>query len=103
MLEGIACLFPWHVRQKQAARRLWKIVAHKEGREESANTDQEARKYALRLSQELICQDVCHQPFESGLVHQTSEQTNQIKFRRRFVPVWDVDLTILFCIDLMVL
>jgi hypothetical protein len=29
----------------------------------------EARKYALRLSQGLICQDVCHQPFESGLIH----------------------------------
>jgi hypothetical protein len=23
----------------------------------------------LRLSQELICQDVCHQPFKSGLIH----------------------------------
>jgi hypothetical protein len=28
----------------------------------------EARKYMLRLSQELICQDVCHQPFKSGLI-----------------------------------
>jgi hypothetical protein len=65
-LEGIARLFPWHGRQKQAARRLWKIVAHKEGRGESANTAQEASKYVLRLSQELICQDVCHQPFKSG-------------------------------------
>jgi hypothetical protein len=29
----------------------------------------EARKYVLRLSKELICQDVCHQLFESGLIH----------------------------------
>jgi hypothetical protein len=49
-LEGIARLFPWHGRQKQAARRLWKILAQKEGREESANTAHEARKYVLRLS-----------------------------------------------------
>jgi hypothetical protein len=54
-LEGIARLFPWHRRQKQAARRLWKIVAHKEGREESANTAQEARKHVLQLSQKLFC------------------------------------------------
>jgi hypothetical protein len=41
----------------------------KEGRGESIETAQEARKYVLRLSQELICQDVCHQPFKSGLNH----------------------------------
>ena len=67
-LVGIAHLFPWHSRQKQAARRLWGIVSRKKG-EESAATVQEVRKYVLRLSQELICQDVCHQPFESGLIH----------------------------------
>jgi hypothetical protein len=54
-LVGIAHPFPWHGRQKQAATRLWKIVAHREGRGESANTAQEARKYVLRLSQELLC------------------------------------------------
>jgi hypothetical protein len=48
-LEGIARLFPWHGRQKQAARTLWRIVAHKGGRSESADTAQEARKYVLRL------------------------------------------------------
>ena len=62
------CLFPWHGRQKEAARRLWKIVS-RENRGESTTTMHEARKYALRLSHGLICQDVCHQPFESGLIH----------------------------------
>jgi superfamily II DNA helicase RecQ len=38
-------------------------------RGEGADTAQEARKYVLRLSQALICQEVCHQPFKSGLVH----------------------------------
>jgi superfamily II DNA/RNA helicase len=68
-LVGIARLFPWHSRQKQAARRLWKIVAHKGGRQESTDTAEEARKYVLRLTQELVCQEVCHQPFKSGLIH----------------------------------
>jgi hypothetical protein len=27
------------------------------------------RKYVIRLTQELICQNVCYQPFESGLIH----------------------------------
>jgi hypothetical protein len=67
-LKGIARLFPWHGRQKQAARRLWRIVSCG-GEGENADTAQEARKYVLRLSEELICQDVCHWPFESGLVH----------------------------------
>jgi hypothetical protein len=54
-LVGIARLFPRHSRQKQAARRLWKIVAHKGGRQESTDTAEEARKYVLRLTQELVC------------------------------------------------
>jgi hypothetical protein len=53
-LVGIACLFPWNGRQKQAARRLWRIVSSRRGGE-SADTAQEARKYVLRLSEELIC------------------------------------------------
>jgi hypothetical protein len=67
-LVGIACLFPWHGTQKQAARRLWRIVSRKGGGE-SADTAREVRKYVLRLSQELIYQDVCHQPFKSGFIH----------------------------------
>jgi hypothetical protein len=67
-LVDIARLFPWHGRQRQAARRLWRIVSRK-GERESADTAQEARKHVLQLSQELFCQDVCHRPFESGLVH----------------------------------
>jgi hypothetical protein len=67
-IVDIARLFAWHGRQKQAARRLWRIVSRK-GEGESANTAQEARKHVLQLSQELFCQDVCHRPFESGLVH----------------------------------
>jgi hypothetical protein len=66
-LVGTARLFPWHGRQKPAARMLWRIVSRKGG--ESANTAQEARKYVLFLSEELISQDVCHKPFESGLIH----------------------------------
>ena len=42
-------------------------------REETADTLQEERKYVLRLSQALICQHVCHQPFESGLVQDDGE------------------------------
>ncbi|KAF2030179.1 hypothetical protein EK21DRAFT_22762, partial [Setomelanomma holmii] len=60
-------LFPWHGRQKQAARRLWRIVLRKGG--ESADAAREMHKYVLRLLQELICQDVRHQPFKSSLVH----------------------------------
>jgi hypothetical protein len=33
------------------------------------DTARETRKYVLRLSEELIRQDVCHRPFESGLIH----------------------------------
>jgi FtsZ-interacting cell division protein YlmF len=66
-LVGTARLFPWRGRQKPAARMLWRIVSRKGG--ESAETAQEARKYVLFLSEELICQDVCHKPFESGLIH----------------------------------
>ncbi|KAF2022950.1 hypothetical protein EK21DRAFT_119233 [Setomelanomma holmii] len=47
-LQSIARLFPWHGRQKQAARRLWRIVLRKG--EESADTAREMRKYVLRLS-----------------------------------------------------
>jgi hypothetical protein len=36
-LVDIARLFPWHGRQKQAARRLWTIVSRK-GEGESADT-----------------------------------------------------------------
>jgi hypothetical protein len=46
---------------------LWRIVSRKGG--ESAETAQEARKYVLFLSKELICQDVCHKPFKSSLIH----------------------------------
>jgi hypothetical protein len=67
-LKDIARLFSWDGRQKQAARRLWRIISLK-NRGESTATIHEARKYVLRLSKELICQDVCHQPFESGLIH----------------------------------
>jgi hypothetical protein len=65
-LTGIAQLFPWHGRQKLTAQKLWCTVSR---RGEGADTAQEARKYVLRLSQALICQEVCHQPFKSGLVH----------------------------------
>jgi hypothetical protein len=64
---GTACLFPWHGRQKPAARMLWRIVSRKGG--ESDETVREACKYVMFLSEELICQDVCHKPFESGLIH----------------------------------
>jgi hypothetical protein len=66
-LEGIARLFPWHGRQNKAAR-LQRIVSRTGGGEESTDTAREARNYMLRLSEELICQDVCHRPFESGIV-----------------------------------
>jgi hypothetical protein len=69
-LKNIARLFPWNGRQKQAVRRLWRIVSHRGG-EGRASVDiaQEARKYVLWLTKELICQDVCHWPFQSGLIH----------------------------------
>jgi hypothetical protein len=66
-LVGTARLFPWHGREKPAARMLWRIVSRKGGK--SADTAREARKYVLFLSEELIYQDVCHKPFESGLIH----------------------------------
>jgi hypothetical protein len=35
-LVSIARLFPWHGREKQAARRLWRIISRKE--EEESNS-----------------------------------------------------------------
>lgn len=64
-LASIARLFPWHGRQKPAAERLRQYVSS----HDSSTTTAKQRKYILRLSQSLICQEVCHQPFNSGLVH----------------------------------
>jgi hypothetical protein len=60
-LKIIARVFSCNRRQKQAVRRLWRIVLHRggEGRE-SVDIAQEARKYVLWLTKEFICQDVCH-------------------------------------------
>jgi hypothetical protein len=66
-LVGTARLFPWDGRQKQAARMLWRIVLRNGG--ECADTRREVREHVLSLSEALICQDVCHQPFESGFIH----------------------------------
>ncbi|RYO31055.1 hypothetical protein AA0111_g5338 [Alternaria arborescens] len=64
-LASIARLFPWHGRQKLAAERLRQYVSS----HDSSTTTAKQRKYILRLSQSLICQEVCHQPSNSGLVH----------------------------------
>jgi hypothetical protein len=100
-LVGIARLFPWYGRQKQAARRLWRICLR---REESTDTAQEARKYVLRLSQELICQDVCHQPFESDLIHFLAALgVNPDALRLRTAPEYSSLLgSLVYCVRVLV-
>ena len=65
-LASIARLFPWHGRQKLAAERLWHTASRPpfySRDDEAAARDQRMRKYVLRLSQALICQEIYHQPF----------------------------------------
>jgi hypothetical protein len=47
VLVGTACLFPWHGRQKAAARKLWRIVSRKGG--ESAETARGAQVRAVPI------------------------------------------------------
>jgi hypothetical protein len=98
-LNGIVRLFPWHGRQNQAARRLWRIVSRTGGGEESADTAREARNYMLRLFEELICQDVCHRPFESGLIQFLSARViNRDTLRLRTAPEYSSLLgTLVYC------
>jgi hypothetical protein len=64
-LRDIARLFPWHGRQRQAAERLWQLVSSdttsgSSSSSSSASTAAKQRKYILRLSEALICQQVYH-------------------------------------------
>ncbi|KAF1829003.1 hypothetical protein BDW02DRAFT_472354, partial [Decorospora gaudefroyi] len=99
-MRGIARLFPWHGRQKQAAKRLWRIVL---STGDSAERAGDRRKYVLRLSQELICQDVYHQPFESGLVHFLAALgINPDTLRLRTAPQYSSQLgSLVYCIRVL--
>jgi hypothetical protein len=69
-LGAIACLFPWHGKQKLAATRLWELLSSNSSNSSSSSErTAKQRTYVLRLSQQLICYKLHHRPFSSGLVH----------------------------------
>jgi hypothetical protein len=65
-IKALTHLFPWHGRQKTEAVKLWRLLTN---HTLSADIAQEEQSVVLCLSQSLICQDIYHQPFHSGLIH----------------------------------
>jgi hypothetical protein len=56
----------------------------------------------LRLSRELICQDVCHQPFESGLIHLLAALAiNPDTLRLRTVPEYSLLGSLVYCVRVL--
>jgi len=70
LLKGIAALFPWHAGQKLAAIRLWRLAStttYSRAGEDSIARD--LPDAVLDLSKALLCHEIYHQPYQSGLVH----------------------------------
>ena len=65
-INTLTRLFPWHGRQKAEAVKLWGLLT---SRTRSVEAVKKEQSMLLSLSQSLICQEVYHQPFHSGLLH----------------------------------